>query len=335
MPELRQNMATKEWVIIATERAKRPEQFKSKEKEGQEPIPDFDPKCPFCPGAEDKTPPETFRIEKEGSSKEWLVRAFPNKFAALLPEGDTDNFFSGVLRKMRGVGFHEVICESPLHNQWMAHLTDEHLRCVIEAYRHRFNQLSEDSRIDQVIIFKNHGAGAGTSLIHPHSQVIALPVVPAHARRRLEEAMRYFDDHGVCVMCAMTGMEVEDGARVLDDTERFVSFIPYAAFSPFHIWIVPKKHECCFGHISDEEMSDLARNLGRALRRIDRGVGNPDFNLVVNSAPLDEGRRYYHWYLSVIPRVTKTAGFELGSGMFINTALPEESAAYLREVNID
>jgi UDPglucose--hexose-1-phosphate uridylyltransferase len=324
-------MVTKEWVIIATERAKRPEQFKSAKKE-KEPLPEYDPKCPFCPGFEDKTPPETYRVEKDGR---WLVRSFPNKFAALVPEGDTNNHFSGVLRKMTGVGFHEVIAETPLHNQHMAMLDADHLASVIEVYHHRFNHIADDPRIEQVIVFKNHGAGAGTSLIHPHSQLIALPMVPAHIRHRVEEAMRYFDDHGRCVMCEMMQMELEEGTRIIEETEHFVSFCPYASFSPFHVWIVPKEHHSCFGHISDEIMPDMAKNLKGVLQRLYHGLNDPDFNLVVNSAPLDGGTRYYHWYVSVVPRVTKTAGFELGSGMFINVSLPEENAEYLRSVEIE
>jgi len=331
MPELRQNMATKEWVIIATERAKRPDQFKSKEKEG-EGLPDYDPKCPFCPGMEDKTPPETYRIEKDG---EWLVRSFPNKFAALVPDGETDNLFAGVMRKISGVGFHEVIAETPLHNQHMSTLSIDHLASVIKVYHHRFNHIAADPRIEQIIVFKNHGAGAGTSLIHPHSQLIALPVVPAHIRHRVEEAMRYFDDHGQCVMCEMTNMELKEETRLVLETEHFVSFVPYASFSPFHVWLVPKKHRSCFGHITDDEIPDMARNLRSVLQRLNVGLNDPDFNLVVNSAPLDGGTRYYHWYLSVVPRVTKTAGFELGSGMFINTSLPEAGAEYLRNQKVD
>lgn len=330
MPELRQNMVTKEWVIIATERAKRPEQFKAAEKP-DEALPEYDPKCPFCPGAEDKTPPETYSITKDGK---WLVRAFPNKFAALMPEGDTDNHFAGVMRKMRGVGFHEVIAETPLHNLHMANFTADHLSNVMKVYHHRFNHIAADHRIEQIIVFKNHGAGAGTSLIHPHSQLIALPMVPAHIRHRVEEAMRYFDDHGCCVMCEMMEMEQREKIRIIEETEHFVSFVPYASFSPFHVWLVPREHHSCFGHISNEIMPDMARNLKSVLLRLCRGLNDPDFNLVVNSAPLDGGTRYYHWYVSIVPRVTKTAGFELGSGMFINTSLPEENAEYLRNVDV-
>ncbi len=328
MPELRQNMVTKEWVVVASERAKRPEQFKSAEE--KEPVPEYDPKCPFCPGAEDKTPPETCRVEKDGK---WLVRSFPNKFAALVPEGETDNVFSGVRRVMNGVGFHEVICETPLHNQHMGQLTEEHLASVISVYLKRFNDIGADPRVEQIIVFKNHGAGAGTSLVHPHSQLIALPVVPAHIRHRVEEAMRYFDDHGRCVVCEMLDMELKEETRITLETECFVSFVPYASFSPFHLWIVPKRHHARFGDLTQEEVPDLARNLKSILLKLYHGLNNPDFNLVVNSAPLDGGTRYFHWYLSVIPRVSKAAGFELGSGMFINTTLPEENAEYLRNVD--
>ena len=217
----------------------------------------------------------------------------------------------------------------------MALLPARHIAKVIEVYRHRYIEIARDPRIEQVIIFKNHGSGAGTSLIHPHSQLIALPMVPAHIRHRMEESMRYFDERGECVMCENLRMELDSGVRIVDDNERFTSFVPYASYSPFHLWIVPKRHSHCFSTITDEEIADLAECLGKVLVRLLRGLDDPDYNIVVNSSPLDGGKRHSHWYISVVPRVTKAAGFELGSGMFINSSLPEENAGYLRGIEVD
>jgi len=330
MPELRQNLATKEWVIIATERAKRPEEFKTAKEKRM--LPPYKPECPFCPGNEDRTPGETFRISDE---KGWKVRSFPNKFAALSPVGDRVRKIRGVERWLNGVGIHDVIAETPLHNLCIALLPVEDVRLILEVYRRRFQDVSRDPRIELVIIFKNHGEAAGTSLEHPHSQLIGTPVVPTQIRNRLEEAMRYFDDTGDCVYCKMIKEEIDAKERVILETEYFIAFVLYAALSPFHTWILPKRHSPSFVEINDREIEDMAQILKNVLARFYYGLDNPDFNYVIRCAPTGGGaNEYFHWYLSIVPRLTKTAGFELGSGMFINISKPEENAKFLREVKV-
>ena len=332
MPEIRQNRITREWVIIATERARRPEEFAKKTKEKKE-IPKFVPTCPFCPGNEDKTPPETLRLpDKNG----WQVRVTPNKFAAVSAEGELVRTWHGIKRTLSGVGHHEVIVETPDHSLTTALLTDDEVTLIIESYRRRYRDVMADSRIEQVTLFKNHGEAAGTSLEHPHSQLIALPVIPVQVRDRLEEALRHYDEFGECIFCRVMDEEIEEGARVVMENEHFVAFVPFAAMSPFHMWIFPKKHMATFAEITDAQARDLACILRRVLRKLYVGLDNPDFNYTLRTAPKEsEHIRYYHWYVSVIPRLTKMAGFELGSGMFINTALPEESAKFLRNVKVD
>lgn len=284
MPELRQNLATKEWVIIATERAKRPEDFKSKKERKEQPA--FSPECPFCPGNEANTPGETYRVSGE---KGWVVRSFPNKFSALSKEGSRSRKIRGIERWMNGVGIHEVIVESPLHNVTTALLPVEQLNLVIGAYRARFIEIAKDERVELIVIFKNHGESAGTSLEHPHSQVIATPVVPTQSRNRLEEAMRYFDDTGECVYCKMVKDERKSGERIIMETDHFVSFVPYASLSPFHSWIVPKRHMAGFSEITDGETNDLALILKSVLAKYYRGLDNPDFNYGIRSAPTRGG----------------------------------------------
>ncbi|OIN98067.1 galactose-1-phosphate uridylyltransferase [Candidatus Desantisbacteria bacterium CG1_02_38_46] len=330
MSELRQNLATKEWVIIATERAKRPEEFKSR-KEKKE-LPAFNPACPFCPGNESNTPGETLRISDDGG---WKVRSFPNKFAALSKEGERRRKIEGIERWLNGVGIHEVIAETPLHNLTTALLPVENIELILGAYRARYLDILNDPRIELIIIFKNHGEAAGTSLEHPHSQLIATPVVPTQVRNRLEDAMRYFDDTGECVYCKMMAEEIKAKERILIETEHFISFVLYAALSPFHTWILPKRHTSSFGDITDEEIKDMAGILKNVLARFYYGLDDPNFNYVIRSAPTGGGvKEYFHWYLSIVPRLTKTAGFELGSGMFINISMPEDNAKFLREVRI-
>ncbi len=331
MPELRQNLATKEWVVISTERAKRPEQFKSDKVKKE--LPAYNETCPFCPGNENKTPYETFILKRDG---EWKVRVVPNKFAALSSSGHFERHIEGLVRWMSGVGIHEVIIESPLHNQTMATLSEDQVRDVLIAYKNRYLAASTDPRIKLITIFRNHGESAGTSLEHPHSQLIATPVVPSHIRSRIEEAMRYFDEHGECVFCRMLDEEQKAKERIILDTACFVSFIPYASLSPFHTWILPKRHMSFFNEIKDTEIEDLARNLKMTLAKFYYGLDNPDYNFVIRSLPVGAGEcEYYHWYLSIVPRLTKTAGFELGSGMFINVSLPEENAKFFREVKVE
>jgi len=207
---------------------------------------------------------------------------------------------------------------------------------VVETYLDRFKSASSDPRVEQVTIFKNHGDAAGTSLEHPHSQLIATPIITSQLRERLSNAQAHYDEFAECIFCRMLKLELEDGVRVFLETEHFVAIVPYAAFTPFSFTILPRRHMPTITEMTDAEAADLARVLRRALAKLYHGLGDPDFNYVVRTAPLEYyGVKYYHWYVSVIPRLTKMAGFELGSGMFINVALPEENAAFLRGVKVD
>ena len=329
MPEIRQNIATKDWVIIATERARRPEDFVQKDERRRD-LPAHSPTCPFCLGNEHMTPPEVFRIPAPGGG--WRVRVAPNKFAALVP-GDFEALAvqDGLKHFVPGVGVHEVIVENPAHNVTIPFLPDDHVRDLLLTYRTRYRQIEDSTKLEQVVIFKNHGPAAGTSLEHPHSQLIATPIVPPNIRHRVEEAMRYYDEHRECVYCRMLREELADGSRIVQETPHHVAFIPYAAMSPFHIWVLPRHHTAAFRDISDGEMADLAGMLKGVLGKLHVGLDDPDFNLAIRSAPGESKHlRYFHWYISIVPRVTKMAGFEIGSGMFINTALPERSAEFLR-----
>ncbi len=328
MPELRLNLITKEWVIIATERAKRPEDFITTVE--RKVLPPYVETCPFCSGNEAKTPDEVFRLEHDN---QWLIRIVPNKFSALSRTGQRERINDGLKHNVSGVGVHDVLIETPMHNLTTAFLPTGQIENIIGAYRRRFMDIYNDPRIEHVIIFKNHGEGAGTSLQHPHSQIIGTPLTAFHIRDRLEQAMRFFDTTGQCLMCKTIEDEKTDGIRVILETEHFITFIPYAALSAFHIWIFPKRHFAAFSDITGQEIADLAGNLKTTLSKLYYGLDNPDFNYVIRSnSPEDSGSEYFHWYISIVPRVSKTAGFELGSGMYINTALPEQSAEFLRNV---
>ncbi len=332
MPEIRHNIISREWVIIATERAKRPEDFAQPNLRKKE-FPPYEPKCPFCPGNEHLAPPETFRIPKGNS---WQVRVVPNKFSALSAVGDLTRKADGLKRTINGVGLHEVLVECPEHNRTPALLTEEEYEKVIETYYHRYHALSSDARVAHVTLFKNHGERAGSSLDHAHSQIIGTPIIPPQVRDRMENALRFYDETGECIHCSLVNDELRDNSRIIEKTEHFVAFIPFAALTPFHMWIYPLKHNASFLDATPAELRDLARLLRRILRKIYMNLENADFNLSVRTPPREaSGLKYYHWYVSVIPRVTRVAGFEIGSGMFINVSLPEKSAEFMRNARLD
>src|SRR5579862_7507136 len=332
MPELRQNFFTKEWVIIATERAKRPEDLAT-HRATQE-IPAFVETCPFCPGNENKTPPEVLRMPPE--SDQWDVRVIPNKFAALSSDVQPTRGLQHLRRRIQGFGFHEVIIDSPDHSRPMALLSDEQVAHILGAYKQRYNALSADHRVNHITIFKNHGLDAGASLQHPHSQLIATPVIPSQVRQRLHEALRHYDDVGECMFCHMVEREVEEQTRVVLKNEHFVAMEAFASATPFATHIFPLRHMASFGDITGVEITSLGRMLRLLLAKIYVGLENPDLNYTIRSGPAEyAAARHFHWYVSVIPRLTRVAGFELGSGMFINTVLPEDAAEFLRKVAVD
>jgi UDPglucose--hexose-1-phosphate uridylyltransferase len=333
MSELRQNFFTKEWVIIATERAKRPEELACHRP--RQTFPSFVETCPFCPGNESQAPQELLRFP-ENESKPWAVRVIPNKFAALDSSAQPMRDQQHWRRRIHGFGCHEVIIESPDHSACMALLPDSQVAGILGVYKERYNVLSLDQRINHVTIFKNHGLDAGASQPHPHSQLIATPVIPSQVQHRLHEALRHFDDTGQCMFCHMVEREIDDRTLVVIHSEFFVAIEVFASATPFATHIFPLRHMASFGEITAAEIADLARVLRTLLAKIYLGLENPDLNFTIRSGPSDYvGARHFHWYVSVIPRLTRVAGFELGSGMFINTVLPEAAAEFLRSICVE
>jgi len=329
MSELRYNFVSDEWVVLATDRAKRPKDF-LKDTGPPKVLPEYKPDCPFCAGNETKTPLELFRI---GSKDSWKVRAVYNKFAALSSRGELIHHDSGIYRSCSGVGVHEVIIEHPAHNACLPLLQDAEVADIINVYQQRYCAVRKDKRFEAIIIFKNHGPSAGTSLEHPHSQLIATPVVPPQLNKRRDQSFKFYKNKKSCLLCRIIAEELKAKTRIIEEGKSFVSFIPYAALSPFHLWIIPKRHMGSFDLINQEEVLDLARTLKETLSKLYYGLADPDYNYTLHSLPLKKGEDdYFHWYLSVIPRISQLAGFELGSGMFINTSVPEEGAAFLRGV---
>ena len=337
MPELRQDPATREWIVVATERAKRPLEFKTAPSAAREGRPQYLASCPFCEGNEEQTPPEKYAIrDGEPNTRNWKVRVLPNKFPALVPMGDlTRRHEAEFFRKADGVGHHEVIVESPRHDLDLATMDIAHVELVVLAYRERYRELRKDPRVEDIIIFRNHGIAAGTSLVHPHSQLIATPVVPNLIRERFEAASNYYDDTGHSLQRVILDKELEVGRRIVDQNEQFVAFHPFASRQPFETWIMPRNLQPSFGNITDDECRRFASLLKRSLYRLYAGLNDPDFNFVIHTAPVrDEDQKYYAWHLQILPRITTPAGFEIGSGMSINSSLPEESAEFIRGIEV-
>ncbi len=327
MPEFRQNMVSKEWVIIATERAKRPDNFVQK-KEGRPPLPSHKDDCPFCPGNESMTPPSLFSIEKNGG---WSLRVVPNKFAALQSHLTTERKHEGRFLKANGFGIAEVVIETPLHNRTIATMDFEEVKNTVMAYRERYNVLSKTAHLDLITIFRNYGEKAGTSLEHPHSQIIATPIVPPHVRNPLYQSQLACDTFGDCIYCGMMEEEIHQQVRVVNETEYFLVICPFASRSPFETRIYPKIHRSSFTTVSDQELADFASVLQDTLKRLYVGLNDPDYNYIIRPAPIEDGDvKYHHWYVVIVPKLTTPAGFEIGTGIYINTTLPEQCAEFLR-----
>ncbi|MFH1612659.1 MAG: galactose-1-phosphate uridylyltransferase [bacterium] len=333
-PELRQDITNRSWVIIAPSRSKKPSDFEKKNQIKEKIQPQYSSDCPFCLGNEKQD--ENREVIRIGNKKNWKIRILKNKFPALEEKGKRIWKVNGIKRLMLGIGIHEVIVETPYHNLTLATMTQNHVKEILKAYLLRSSQIAKDKRIEQIIIFKNHKEMAGASLIHSHSQIIATPIIPFQTKIYLEESARYFDNTGECIFCKIIKDELKEKIRIVLENKSFVSLVPYGASSPFHLWIIPKKHNASFLKITSNEINDLSSILKNTLAKLYFGLNDPAYNYVLCSSPIDILKSdSLHWYINIVARVTKIAGFEIGSGMFINPIPPEESADFLRKVKID
>jgi UDPglucose--hexose-1-phosphate uridylyltransferase len=325
MPELRQDPLTRDWVVLAPERGRRPTHVQ----------PDAQPQvrseadCPFCPGHESETPPELWRFP--GPNGGWQARVFENRFPVLGANGEpvrrrtADGFVS-----LPGTGRHEVLVEMPEHNGDLACADLASVRAVLEGYHVRYQALRAGTN-GIVLIFRNHGVGAGSSLAHPHSQIVSLPVVPGQFRRHLEVAIQHFDDFGTCLYLDVLERELHDGRRIVLQTDRLVAYQPYAAAAPYETWIMPRMQQPSFGDADGAELDEFATVLRCVLRGLSSALADPDYNAILFSAPpRDDDRQYFVWHMRIVPRLATTAGFELGTAMSINPSIPEQTAERLR-----
>jgi UDPglucose--hexose-1-phosphate uridylyltransferase len=332
MPELRKDPIVGRWVIIAPERAKRPIQTRESSQ-----VPGA--LCPFCEGQEANTPVEILAYRDRSSKpneKGWRVRVVPNRFPALRVEGELHKRGEGIYDKMNGIGAHEVIIECPFHEASMANLTEENLREVLWVYRDRLVDLKKDPRLVYGMIFKNVGAAAGASLEHSHSQLIVTPIVPVNVREEMTGAQEFYDYRGRCIYCDMIHQELGSEKRIALDTANFLCFAPYASRFPFETWIVPKRHNSHFENIQKSEIDEMGTVLKTMLSKLETALDKPSYNYIIHTSPFDtQALPHYHWHMEIIPRMTRVAGFEWGTGFYINPVLPETAAEYLRNTEVD
>lgn len=332
MSQMRFNTVTRDWVIMAGDRAGKPNDFS--ESSSPRPRMRWRQNCPFCPGNEAETPDEISRID-DGTGN-WLIRVVANRYPAFQPEPELCREVNSTFLSMRAAGRHEVVVEHPRHDLNFASAGPGHLARLIRVFRERYAALRELEHTRIVTVFRNHGVRAGTSLKHPHSQIAAAPIVPPRMRLRMQDARRFHEETGACLFCQVIEDELAAGERLVEISPLFLAFVPFAALSPYHQWIFPRRHAASFDSISDAEIDDLGRVLNRMALRMRDGIGDPDFNLSIRSAPTGAGEApFFHWYVALVPRISRVAGFEMGSGMYINTVLPERAAEDLRSVELD
>lgn len=329
MSELRRDPISGRWVIVDTDNPKTPKDYNAEihtQKAGP---------CPFCYGNESVTPfeIESFRDpQTTANTPGWHVRVVPNKFPALRIEGNLDKKGSGIYDIVNGIGAHEVLIETPYHNKDFPDLLEEEVQAVISMIRRRILDLEKDKRFKYIMVFKNYGPAAGASLEHPHTQIIALPMVPKNAVEELKGAQNYFEYRERCIFCDMIRQEQQEKIRIISENNAFIAYCPIVSKFPFEIWIIPKEHSCCFCHLQSTDIMDLAFILKDMISKVKNVFGNISYNFIIQSSPSNGDNEYdsYHWHIEFMPKLMRVAGFEWGSGFYLVPTPPELAAKYLR-----
>jgi UDPglucose--hexose-1-phosphate uridylyltransferase len=339
MSEFRQNPITKHWVLIAPARGKRPDQYKTYSV--MHGIPERDEKCVFCPGNEHLNK-EVLRIDKSGNvlsqrDKDWEIRIIENKFASL----EHTHYYrhKEFYISHSGDGDHEVIITSK-HNEPVALQSIATVELSIRTFIERINNLSKHQELAYVQIFHNHGRDAGASIVHPHYQLLATPIVPPHIHNEIMGCYHYYQQHKTCVYCDIIKEELKEKHRIVYESEHFVVLSPYSSRCPFETWILPKKHGARFEDISEDEIKHLSFVLKVTLGQLYTKLSDPPLNFYIHNMPLKRGDGHhlssgheeeaFHWHLTIFPRITIWAGFEFATGIPVNPIPPEVSTKFLK-----
>lgn len=333
MTELRRDPIVGRWVIIDDTNPKKPGDFNV----GPHHYDDAT-NCPFCYGNEHMTPPEiqAFRHDKTiANTPGWQVRVVPNKFPALQIEGNLDRRGIGIFDMTNGIGAHEVIIETPYHSKDIADLELPEIEKILDMYCQRSQDLAKDKRFKYIMIFKNYGGAAGATLDHNHSQLIALPMIPKNVLEELNGSGEYYEFRERCIFCDLIRQEIEEKERILTQNKNFIAFCPFVPRFPFEMWIMPKIHKLFYCEITQEEISELAKILKEVLLRMKIALNDPPYNFIIHTSPIDgEARPGYHWHMEIMPRLSRVAGFEWGTGFYLVPTPPEVAIKYLRDVKI-
>ncbi|MEO0226175.1 MAG: DUF4931 domain-containing protein [candidate division WOR-3 bacterium] len=338
MSEVRRDIVTDTWVIVDTAGVEIPKNHIVEIKRTED-------ECPFCEGKESLTPNEIFAVREKGESNKsgWKVRVIPNKAPILRIEGELIRSSVGVYDRVNGIGANEVIIETPRHIRNLFELTEDEIYLVLKTYIQRISDLHKDLRFRYVLIFKNHGRLAGASSInHLHSELIALPATPIRVKQKLKGAKDYYEYKERCIFCDIIQQEIDTGERLIFSDGHFVVIAPYASRFPFEVHLFPLRHSHDFTEMTREEEMALARALKDILRRLKEVLENPPYNYIIHTAPALHPRpghpEYwgtialdYHWHIEIVPRLTEVAGFEWGTGFYINPVAPEEATLLLRD----
>lgn len=343
MPELRKDPVTARWVIVSQDRAARPNALTRHSELAQSKLEaERDHRCPFCPGNEHMTPPEITSFPS--TTKGWQLRVIPNLYPALTLEagpgedGDQVQQAEGIYEKMDGVGVHEVIIEVPTHRRPVHEMSIAEIEEILRAYQERLTCLQQDPQTKQVLIFRNSGRAAGATLVHPHSQIVATPLVPQRIVEEIKESKRHYEEKGRCLFCDILRHEcAPNSPRLVREDAHFVVFTPFASRFPYECQILPKTHQPAFAAQDPAARRSLAETLRDALYRLANVLNAPPYNYIIHTAPVrshEDAGPYYHWHIEILPRIVSPAGFEWGSGVHINPVPPEVAAAKLRKVAI-
>lgn len=343
MPELRRDPINNRWVVIAANRGKRPNTLDEKTE-----TPGVEPPCPFCPGNEDASTPEVFALGEPGRQPNgpgWEVRVIPNRYPIFQEQAASNRRGFGLFDYIEGFGVHELVVETPQHRACLAELPVAGIHNILLAYRDRLLFHRENPHLRYVLIFRNYKPEAGASMKHPHSQIIGTPITPLLVKNKLDNYRKYYLDKERCLLCDLIWQETHSPVRIVSENEEYVLLCPFASCFPFETWLCPKTHRHDFAQLTETELVGVAKALKEMVWRIKLALDDPPYNFILNTAPIMRtrpGRPEYwqtmefdfHWYIELIPRLTKIAGFEWGSGLYVNPVDPEQAAARLRQIQL-